>query len=43
MKFPVLLGRKFLTRKFVVDINRTNLSYRHKQKMARKEQQTKNA
>lgn len=32
MKFPVLLGRKFLTRKFMVDINRTNLSYKLKLK-----------
>lgn len=32
MKFPVLLGRKFLTKKFMVDINRTNLSYKLKLK-----------
>ncbi len=30
MKFPVLLGRKFLTKKFMVDINKTNLSYKLK-------------
>jgi len=32
MKFPVLLGRKFLTKRFVVDINRTNLSFQQKAK-----------
>lgn len=32
MRFPVLLGRNFLTKKFVVDINRTNLSYKLKTK-----------
>lgn len=32
MKFPVLLGRKFLTKKFVVDINKSNLSYKLKLK-----------
>ncbi len=30
MRFPVLLGRSFLTKKFVVDINQTNLSYKLK-------------
>lgn len=30
MKFPVLVGRKFLTKRFVVDINRTNLSHKLK-------------
>lgn len=30
MRFPVLLGRKFLTKKYVVDINKTNLSYKLK-------------
>lgn len=32
MKFPVLLGRKFLTKKFVVDTSYTNLSYKHQKK-----------
>ncbi|PVW15305.1 ATP-dependent zinc protease family protein [Marixanthomonas spongiae] len=32
MKFPVLLGRNFLTKKFVVDINKTNLSHKLKAK-----------
>tara|TARA_R100000988_G_C3900401_1_gene117243 strand:- start:16 stop:447 length:432 start_codon:yes stop_codon:yes gene_type:complete len=32
MKYPVLLGRKFLTKRFVVDITRTDLSYKLKLK-----------
>ncbi|AFL80978.1 hypothetical protein Aeqsu_1488 [Aequorivita sublithincola DSM 14238] len=32
MRFPVLLGRNFLSNKFVVDINRTNLSFKLKAK-----------
>jgi hypothetical protein len=32
MRYPVLLGRKFLTKRFVVDINKTNLSYKLKLK-----------
>ncbi|MBT8256557.1 MAG: RimK/LysX family protein [Bacteroidia bacterium] len=32
MKYPVLLGRQFLTRRFMVDINKTNLSYKLKTK-----------
>lgn len=31
MRFPVLLGRKFLTKKFVVDPELTDLSYNNKQ------------
>jgi hypothetical protein len=31
MKFPILLGRKFLNKKFVIDTSRTNLSYKLKQ------------
>ncbi|MGB5942132.1 MAG: RimK/LysX family protein [Leeuwenhoekiella sp.] len=30
MRFPVLLGRKFLTKKFIVDTELTDLSYKHK-------------
>ena len=30
MKFPVLLGRKFLNKKFIIDSSRTNLSYKLK-------------
>jgi hypothetical protein len=36
MKFPVLIGRKFLTKRFMVDINRTNLSYKLKEKSLKK-------
>ncbi len=32
MRFPVLLGRNFLSNKFVVDINKTNLSFKLKNK-----------
>lgn len=32
MRFPILIGRKFLMKKFVVDPARTNLSYRKKTK-----------
>ncbi|HLV91873.1 MAG TPA: RimK/LysX family protein [Aequorivita sp.] len=32
MRYPVLLGRNFLSKKFVVDINKTNLSYKLKSK-----------
>lgn len=30
MKFPVLLGRKFLNKKFIIDTTKTNLSYKEK-------------
>lgn len=32
MRFPVLLGRSFLSNKFMVDINKTNLSFKLKNK-----------
>lgn len=32
MRFPVLLGRKFLSKRFVVDINKSNLSHKQKNK-----------
>lgn len=32
LNFPVLLGRRFLYRKFIVDVSRSNLSYRGKLK-----------
>jgi len=28
MKYPVLLGRKFLNKKFIVDVSKKNLSYK---------------
>ncbi len=30
MKFPILIGRKFLTDKFIVDVGQKNLSYKQK-------------
>ncbi|MGB3342947.1 MAG: RimK/LysX family protein [Aequorivita sp.] len=39
MRFPVLLGRNFLSNKFMVDINRTNLSYKLKLKGIKAEDQ----
>ncbi len=30
MRFPVLLGRNFLSKKYIVDINKTNLSFKLK-------------
>jgi hypothetical protein len=32
MKFPVLLGRTFLSKKYIVDTSLTNLSFKRKQK-----------
>ena len=32
LKYPVLLGRKLLKKRFIVDVGRTNLSYKQKQK-----------
>lgn len=32
MRFPVLLGRNFLSKKYIVDINKTNLSFKLKTK-----------
>lgn len=32
MKFPVLLGRKFLNKQFVIDTSRTNVSHKQKHK-----------
>lgn len=42
MKYPVLLGRKFLTKKFMVDINKTNLSQKLKLKKLKKSSVPKN-
>jgi hypothetical protein len=36
MKYPILLGRKFLREKFLVDVSRFNLSYKQKRKKERK-------
>lgn len=32
MKFPILLGRKMLTGRFIVDVSKKNLSYKEKMK-----------
>lgn len=32
MKFPLLIGRKFLKKRFVVDVSEKNLSQKHKRK-----------
>ena len=32
MKYPVLLGRKFLTKRFIVDTSKKNLSFKLKEK-----------
>lgn len=34
MRFPVLIGRKFLMKKFIVDPSRYNLSYKRKLKLS---------
>lgn len=31
MRFPILLGRKFLNKRFIVDVSKTDLSYLQKQ------------
>lgn len=36
MKYPILLGRKFLRENFLVDVSRFNLSYKQKRKKERK-------
>jgi hypothetical protein len=30
MKYPILIGRKFLSKKFIVDVSLKNLSYQQK-------------
>lgn len=40
MKYPVLIGRKFLTKRFMVDINKTNLSSKSKEKSLKKNRPT---
>lgn len=36
MKFPVLIGRQFLSKKFLVDVDLEDLSYKHKLSMTDK-------
>lgn len=33
MKYPVLLGRQLLSKRFLIDVNKTNLSYKEKIKL----------
>lgn len=35
LKFPVLIGRKILRNRFLIDVRRINQSYRHKRKTER--------
>jgi hypothetical protein len=35
MKYPVLLGRKFLRKRFLVDVGRKDVSYKRKTKLAK--------
>ncbi|MEO5787375.1 RimK/LysX family protein [Gelidibacter sp.] len=32
MRFPVLIGRKFISKKFIVDVTQKDLSYNNKNK-----------
>ncbi|HAN78493.1 MAG TPA: peptidase [Bacteroidales bacterium] len=41
MRFPVLLGRNFLKKKFIVDVSRTCLSYKRKKRILLKKHITK--
>lgn len=41
LKFPVLLGRKILRNRFLIDVRRVNQSYRHKVKAAREAARTR--
>lgn len=36
LRFPILLGRKVLRNRFLIDVSKKNLSYRHKRSKARK-------
>jgi len=36
MKYPILIGRKLLNKRFIVDISKQNLSYKLKQKKKKK-------
>jgi hypothetical protein len=36
LRFPILLGRKILRNRFVIDVTKKNLSYRNKKKKVSK-------
>jgi hypothetical protein len=40
MRFPILLGRKILGDRFLIDVTKKNLSYRHKKNRARQVKKT---
>jgi len=40
LKFPILIGRKFLRDRFLIDVKQKNLSFREKRKKRRKVTQT---
>jgi hypothetical protein len=40
LKFPILIGRKFLRDRFLIDVKQKNLSFREKRKKRRKVSQT---
>lgn len=42
LRFPVLLGRKILRKRFVIDVTKKNLSFREKKKTRKQTRQTKN-
>ena len=42
MEFPMLLGRSFIRRNFLVDVSRSNMSARYKIKKLKKEKQSEN-
>jgi hypothetical protein len=35
LKFPILIGRKILRNRFIIDVKKKNLSFREKQKLHR--------
>ena len=43
MKHPILLGRKFLQTRFVVDVSKFNLSYKEKRKRSRNKKKKKSS
>lgn len=37
LRFPILLGRKILRHRFLIDVSKKDLSYRHKKSLTRKD------
>lgn len=42
LKFPILLGRKIIRNRYVIDVTRKNLSYREKRQLKKKLNRKKN-